>query len=409
MRYAVPLPVPVLGPAAAPLLRMPPESGRQRPSRPRPQARRAGGVPSPEEQRAPAGPAHGVPPRDAVPRTSAPSMLHRLAHERATGAFTRAGGTLFLVEGRIAHAESPAAPALELLLTGAGCPSRTGRRHPAAPPDVAPSASAPPAEMDTHAMRSLVEAGRVPGGTLELCARLALYDAAFFVLESAGGPGRFRKGVRHWLGGTPGAAGAVTLAAAERETARRRALLDRIWPDARLDVLPPVPTAAVARTDTPPAASGAPARTAAGGGAGLVPARRLAVLELADGVRNATDLARVLGRPAFHTLVDLRRLAAAGLVVAQGTGARTDTGGRPVDLVPVRTPEATPRPTSAIAPPSDPRLAPPRAAAAEPSQTTMAEPPAGAPGEGAAVAPPAVFPDPDVALLRRLRDALEAL
>uniref|UniRef100_UPI0034DE8FBE hypothetical protein n=1 Tax=Streptomyces sp. PU-14G TaxID=2800808 RepID=UPI0034DE8FBE len=342
----------------------------------------------------PAGPAQNASSCAPAPPTSAPSMLHRLAQERATGAFTRPGGTLFLVEGRIAHAESPAAPALELLLAGGGSRLRTGRRHPAAPPG-----AVPPADGGTHAIRCLVEAGQIPGGMLELCARLALYDAAFFVLESAGdGPGRFREGVRHWLEGTAGGAalGAVALAAAERETARRRALLDRVWPDARLDVLPPVPTAAADRTGPGTSTPGVPVRRpAADGAAGLVPARRLAVLERADGVRNATDIARALGRPAFHTLMDLRRLAAAGLVVPRGAGARTDTPGRAAG--PVR--------TAAPAAPPGPAIAPPPAAAAAP----LPSPPTDTAREGHGVAPPAVFPDPDVALLRRLRDALEGL
>lgn len=68
-------------------------------------------------------------------------------------------------------------------------------------------------------------------------------------------------------------------------------------------------------------------------------------------MRTATDIAQELGRSAFHTLVDLRRLAAAGLVAAVRETA--DPAGR--------------------------------------------------------IALPEVTADPDVALLRRLRDALEAL
>lgn len=86
-----------------------------------------------------------------------------------------------------------------------------------------------------------------------------------------------------------------------------------------------------------------------------MPSRQRHVLELVDGVRTASDIAQVLGRSAFHTLVDLRRLAAAGLVE------------------PVR---------------------------------KQVLPGAAAPGR---IALPDVTSDPDVALLRRLRDALEAL
>lgn len=38
-------------------------------------------------------------------------LLTRLAAERATGALLRDRGTLFLEDGRIVHAESPATPA----------------------------------------------------------------------------------------------------------------------------------------------------------------------------------------------------------------------------------------------------------------------------------------------------------
>ncbi len=127
----------------------------------------------------------------------------------------------------------------------------------------------------------------------------------------------------------PGAAGG-------RERRRRREFLDRIWPD--------------------PACDGAPLlRTSAHPSDAPVPARQRRLLELADGVRTASDIARTLGRSAFHVLVDLRRLAAAGLVEA------------------VR---AQPLPASS---------------------------PAGR------IALPEVTADPDIALLRRLRDALEAL
>ncbi|TWV36447.1 transcriptional regulator, partial [Streptomyces misionensis] len=81
------------------------------------------------------------------------------------------------------------------------------------------------------------------------------------------------------------------------------------------------------------------------------------VLDRVNGTRTATDIARELGRQAFHTLVDVRRLAAAG------------------------------------------HLGPAPAA------------PGAAPGRARDLPPPFAPPvtDPDIALLKRLRDALEAL
>ncbi|MEU7317861.1 transcriptional regulator [Streptomyces sp. NPDC007083] len=317
----------------------------------------------------------------ARPRpTPAPSTLHRLAAERATGAFTRAGGTLFLVDGHIVHAESSAATGLEILLSRGCALSRTCWE-----------AARAQAGRDGGA-RHLVASGRVPAGVLELCQGVALYDAAFFVLAPDGGPGRFRRGVRHWLG----ARGGVVPLVVERETVRRLAFLDRIWPDARLDVLPPVPTAAAAppgHPADPVVRTGAVSRTAQQHPTGrqvrsaaapgrssrlrAVPVRQLRILELADGLRTPTDIARVLGRPAFHTLVELRRLAAAGLVAP----APQD---RPAAGVPDRYPL--------------PEGGPPGANTAAADGGT---PPAGPPGP--------VFAEPDIALLRRLRDALEAL
>ncbi|MGW7072265.1 transcriptional regulator [Streptomyces sp. NPDC054855] len=253
--------------------------------------------------------------RITAPTTS--PMLMRLAHERATGALLRDQGTLYLVEGRVVHAESPAAPGIDVLLTAGG----------ALPPQGWQEALSL-AGTRNEVGRELVDSGRVTAGELEVCHIGALFDAAFFVLGPASGPTRFRYGVAHWLGRVrPVAAEAV-----ERETRRRRALLDSVWPCPDLDTSP-----VVAR---PPA----PGQTVTG--------RQDALLRLADGVRTPTAIAWALGRPTFHTLIEVRRLAAAGLVE------------------PPRTPDRTP-----------PMLPAPAREDHE---------------------------EPDVALLRRVRDALEA-
>ncbi|MGW1468920.1 transcriptional regulator [Streptomyces sp. NPDC002308] len=247
-------------------------------------------------------------------------MLQRLAAERATGALMRDRGTLYLADGKVVHAESPSTPGIDVLLTAGGA-----LRHERWWDAVAQAGAG------QRVGRYLVDSGHVPGGALELCHLGALYDAAFFVLAPTRTPTRFRYGVSHWIGPVrPVAVGAV-----ERETLRRRELLDRIWPDALTDSSPLV--RAGHPLDAP------------------VPSRQRHVLELVDGVRTASDIAQVLGRSAFHTLVDLRRLAAAGLVE------------------PVR---------KAVLP-----------GAASPGRVVL----------------PDVTSDPDVALLRRLRDALEGL
>ncbi|MFF3325444.1 transcriptional regulator [Streptomyces sp. NPDC002889] len=244
-------------------------------------------------------------------------MLLRLASERATGALLRDRGTLYLVDGQVVHAESPAAPGLDVLLTAGGLLGEEGWQEALR-------------EAGAHGGvgRYLVERGRLSGGELEICHLGALYDAAFFALAPSRGPSRFRYGVAHWIGPVR----PVTAEAVERETLRRREVMSRLWAHPEPDIAPVVPT---------------------GGPPGVrVAARQRAVLDLADGVRTPGDIARTLGRPAFHTLVDVHRLAAAGLVELPRT-------------------------------PSTPLL---------PPVITRAE----------------TFPDPDVALLRRLRDALEA-
>ncbi|MFF3319166.1 transcriptional regulator [Streptomyces sp. NPDC003035] len=245
-------------------------------------------------------------------------MLTRLAAERATGALLRDHGTLYLVDGRVVHAESPAAPGLDVLLTAGGRLPREGW-------DEAVDRAGARREVG----RFLVDSGRLGDGELEICHLGAVFDAAFFALAPASGPTRFRYGVAHWLGPVR----PVSTEAVERETVRRRELLDSVWPYGAVDTAPVVPRAA------------APGQT--------VSLRQRALLAAADGTRTPADIARLLGRPAFHTLLDIRRLAAAGLVET------------PLEPVPA-------------APPAVPTWV----------------------GEVAA--------DPDVALLRRLRDALEA-
>ncbi|MFC5805525.1 transcriptional regulator [Streptomyces formicae] len=251
-------------------------------------------------------------------------MLLRLAAERATGALLRDRGTLYLVDGQVVHAESPASPGIDVLLTAGGRLGPDGWQE-------ALREAGPQGRVGRH----LVDSGRLSGGELEICHLGALYDAAYFALAPSSGPSRFRYGVAHWIGPVR----PVPAEAVERETLRRRALLDRLWAHPETDTAPVVPARRTAGVRAAP--------------------RRRAVLDLADGVRTPADIARALGRPAFHTLIDVRRLAAAGLVEPP----RTRTGATPSD-------------------PSEP------------------------PPEVARVMEMSV--DPDVALLRRLRDALEA-
>ncbi|MER6629635.1 transcriptional regulator [Streptomyces sp. NPDC000987] len=283
-------------------------------------------------------------------------MLTRLAAERATGVLVRERGTLHLAEGLVVDAESPAAPGLDVLLTAHGTlAAGTWRQALAA------------ADGDRlHTARALADSGRLPFGTLEMCHLAALYDAAFFALAPSSAPGRFRYGDA----GRPGAVRPVPVEALERETLRRRDLLHRIWPDPRTDDVPLLRTGLAA----------APALTR----------RQRAVLDRVNGVRTATDIARELGRPAFHTLVDVRRLTAAGVVRGPTTGRGTG-----------------PATSSATGP--APTTAPARAAGPAPAPGRGPAPGGDPPPDLAGPLPAHLSTDPHITLLKRLRDALEAL
>ncbi|WP_425832907.1 transcriptional regulator [Streptomyces fractus] len=212
-------------------------------------------------------------------RAGVSPMLSRLAGERATGALIREHGTLYLEDGRVVHAESPATPGMDVLLMTGGAVQAEGW-----------SEAVDRAGSRQRVGRYLVERGRLSDGALELCHLGALFDASYFTLAPSGGPSRFRYGVSHWFG----AVRPVPVASVERESLRRRELLQRIWPEPDTDT---APLSRVLRH-----------------GETAVPPRRRRVLDLVDGVRTASQIALALGRPAFHTLVDLRRLAACGLV-----------------------------------------------------------------------------------------------
>lgn len=269
-------------------------------------------------------------------RAAVSPMLVRLAEERATGVLVRDHGALYLADGQVVHAESPAAPGLDVLLTA------SGRLRPDSWAEAVAQAGS-----RGEVARFLVDSGQVGGGELEICHLGALFDAAFFALAPASGPTRFRYGVAHWLGRVR----PVPTEVVEREARRRSVLLDSVWPDPTIDTAPVRPCPQ-------------PAGRAVG-------PRRQALLDLADGVRTPAAIARKLGRPAFNTLIEVRRLAAEGLIeTPTGSAGSAGSSGSPGSAAPSG--------------PSGPGTVSENAGTGE---------------------PPSVL---DSALLRRLRDALEA-
>ncbi|MDQ1022023.1 hypothetical protein [Streptomyces afghaniensis] len=265
-------------------------------------------------------------------RTDEPAsaLLGTLAAQGASGALSTEAGIVYLAAGHVVHVESALTPDIGDLLTHSG----------ALPPDGWWEAI-DEAGRDCRVGRQLVDNGHLAAGALELCHLGALFDAAYFVLSHDGPALRFRPGAAHWLG----AVRAVPVEGVLRESRRRRELLHRIWPEPAIDL---APLARVPGTD--------PAD---------LPTRRGRTLAQVDGVRTAAQIATALACRTFHTLVELRRLAAAGLIA-------------PTVPAPANTP------ASALAP-----------------VPVSAEP---------GPAPRPTAPDePDTALLRRLLHALEAL
>jgi hypothetical protein len=268
-------------------------------------------------------------------RTGEPASarLGTLAEEGATGALSTETGIVYLAAGHVVHVESAVTPDLGDLLTHSGALAPDGWWE-----------AIDQAGRRCRVGRQLVDSGHLAAGALELCHLGALFDAAYFVLAHDGPALRFRPGAAHWLG----AVRSVPVDTVLRESRRRRELLHRIWPEPAVDRAP------LARVPGPDTAD--------------LPVRRGRTLAQVDGVRTAAQIATALACRTFHTLVELRRLAAAGLVTPVAP------------LVPV--PTSAPAPASATA-------------------TVFAEP---------GPSPRPAAPDePDTALLRRLLHALEAL
>ncbi|GGN86569.1 hypothetical protein GCM10010112_68280 [Actinoplanes lobatus] len=334
----------------------------------------------------------------APTKTAAPGdLLTRVAEARQTGALMvggHPGGAVYVFEGRVIYAESPAAPGVGELLTSSG---RLAGRTWQSALDLGTSTA--------RVGRLLVEQGHLTQGELELCVLGATYDAAYFALSAESAPVEFLPGATHWLG----AVVHIDAAAVSREVLRRVHLLDEIFPNRRIDVEP------VSPVTRPPRARV------------TVTAAQWELLVHADGQRTPADLAQLLGRAGYATIQELRRMAAAGLIELPETRAADSPefvrlphprgASAPVDrtapAVPVISGVKDPEATARHPPPNSD---PPAAAAAVESPTAANRPPrlarrkpgAKLPKELATDSPP-VHQGTDEVLLKRIRTALRAL
>ncbi|MEV6923205.1 ADAM 12 protein [Dactylosporangium sp. NPDC051485] len=296
--------------------------------------------------------------------TTPAKALVQLAAAGATGALTvhgEPGGVIFLREGLVNGVESPAAPSVDRLLTAAGLVDER----------VWETIASRPA-------RALVEGGHVTAAEIELCALQALYDAVFFVLGTSRAELRFNPDIEHWLG----AEIAVTADQVCDYVARQRRMLDEVHPSEATDNAPVVPVLRPGLDRV------------------LLSGLQWEIVLHADGQRTPQELAGLLGRSAYAVTLDVRRLAAAGLLVLPQPAPEPD-------------PETTQTEIKAIAVvPHEPELLPKRV----PGTFTFDDPP-GAPARrqlptgvsALAVLPGAIDKAPDDSLLKRIRAALLSL
>jgi hypothetical protein len=325
-------------------------------------------------------------------------LLTQVAGERQTGALVvggHPGGTVYLIEGTVTYAESPAAPGVGELLTSSG---RLAGRTWQAALDAATS--------QAQVGRLLLEQGHLTQGELELCVLGATYDAAYFALSPTSAPVGFLDGAVHWLGPVV----RVDPAAVNREARRRARLLDEIFPDARVDAAPviPIPRPPLERI--------------------TLNSLQWELLVHSDGQRTPADLAQLLGRAGYATIQELRRLAALGLIEPPAAARRTTDNpdfvrlprarGTAVDVrravVTAANSPAVPMTRSPAVSGDPPRhsLEPDTANANgtvyRPPRLARRKPGAKLPKDLAADDPPA-HPGTDEVLLKRIRTALRAL
>ena len=258
------------------------------------------------------------------------TTLRELATLGATGALhveAFSGAVVYLRDGTVTHIDAASAPGIGTLLTASGRLSK----------DVWESVVTVGAATGRVAAL-LVEQGYLSQGELELCVNGALFDAAYFALTLEPTSVRFSDGERSWFGG----ALRVDVERLVREVAHRQDQLTRVFPtpefdDAALTLVARLPKDQV-----------------------VVDGLRWELLLHADGRRTPLELARIVGRGAYATLLEVRRLAAIGLALppsATGAAARPAvTPYRPAAGSPVaksKPPNGAPAPLTGVSAPVD--------------------------------------------------------
>lgn len=349
------------------------------------------------------------------------SELLRLTAEKATGVL-RFGdeGAVYLTDGAITHAECSRATGLDRLVTGPGRIDQDGWHR--------------ACEAGDDGIDAVVEAtgGLLSRAELEVATLVGIFDAAYFLSEILAEPGtaagptepaeccEFVDGARHRLDPI----WRIALPTIDRETDRRRARLNAVWPSPATDDAPVTPVDRVRRQRV------------------ILSGLQADLLLAADGHRTPCELAYELGRPAYGCVLAVRELAAAALIRTPGavpaprpaarrpaaqprTGTGTQRDGTPRAGTPrtgtprTGTQQAESRPAPAL--PTRPQRvrsqSPARRPPASGSASARKKPdraaPPGTAGPGAtppdAGDPQARWAPVDEALLTRLHDALKEL
>jgi len=285
------------------------------------------------------------------------------------------GGAVYLVDGRVVYAECALVCGVDRRLTVSGrVPVEAWRAALAA------------GRANRRVGAELVDNGHLTAGELELVVSLASLDAAHVLFDTAVA-GRFEAGA----GPVIGTVRSFDFAEVCVEVDRRRLLLNGAWPDPAID------TSAVV-----------PARRFPGHHV-LLTALQWEIVVNADRRRSPVDLARLLGRDTFATLLEVRRMAQAGLVEPGRPGGSAMAESVAAVRALAASPPEPPPPAEPVteAPAAAPRREITGALAALPRRTrngATSLPPLAGDGAGLAIAA-----DCSDSTLVRIRQALESL
>ncbi|WP_410871619.1 hypothetical protein [Nocardia sp. A7] len=210
--------------------------------------------------------------------------LHRLGEEGSTGVLRAGDGEFHLVRGAVASVGCGRTIGLDRLVVEAGVATAEDWRR-AGAGDPGPLLDQP---------------------KLETLALLSVFDAAYFLLASAGEP-EFLPTPEHWLAPVCHIAPRALVHECERRTDNDHGP----WTADLVTMVPVVPARRIKRNQV------------------ALTGSQVEVLAAADTRRSIADIARDLGRTTYGCLIAVRDLTAAGLIEAPEPVQETEPAQRP--------------------------------------------------------------------------------